>query len=439
MRRWITSCICVLLAGCSGPDEEIAMAWSNAFVVQGASVFDGERLVGVQDVVVRDGRIHSVGSSEDVPEWVPRTDGSGGTLIPGLIDGHTHHYSVEDLRRSLRFGVTTVIDMLTFPEDEAVLRTAASERNDVAGFYTNGIVATAPGGHGTEYGIEIPTVAAPEDAEAFVEARIANGADFLKIALNGQRAMMGMPTLDLPTAKALVDAGKKRGLLVVAHIETLDDVKLAVEAGVDGLVHVWRVPGAPDEIVALLQEHDVWVMPTLSVSGAPPDLKHAALEETSVTDFLEDELEAEYRPVALEELPPEVRAQVEGFLQAMGLEGLEDIVAYHLESVRALIEGGVELLVGSDAPAQAVVHGIGTVQELEFLVEAGMTPTEALSAGTSGNADAFGLTDRGRIAPGKRADLVLVPGDPTTDITVLRRLRSVWRGGVEFERDLTER
>ena len=90
------------------------------------------------------------------------------------------------------------------------------------------MLATAPGGHGTEFGTEIPTVSNPEEAIAFVKQRVVEGADFLKIVINGVRnAQTGMPTLDADTVHALVSAGHEADLMVLAHVESGDDVRLA--------------------------------------------------------------------------------------------------------------------------------------------------------------------------------------------------------------------
>jgi imidazolonepropionase-like amidohydrolase len=104
-------------------------------------------------------------------------------------------------------------------------------------------------------------------------------------------------------------------------------------------------------------------------------------------------------------------------------------------SVRRLHEAGVPILAGSDANADPATpfsppHGESLHTELGLLVDAGLTPVEALRAATSRAADAFGLTDRGAVEPGRRADLVLVDGDPTTDIRAAQRIKHVWAGGV---------
>jgi imidazolonepropionase-like amidohydrolase len=104
------------------------------------------------------------------------------------------------------------------------------------------------------------------------------------------------------------------------------------------------------------------------------------------------------------------------------------------EAIRAMTSRGVPVLAGTDAPAPGQTYGASVHREMELLVRAGLTPSQALVAATSAPARAFDLTDRGRIAPNLRADLVLVEGDPTTDILHTRRIVKVWKRGVEATR-----
>jgi imidazolonepropionase-like amidohydrolase len=105
-----------------------------------------------------------------------------------------------------------------------------------------------------------------------------------------------------------------------------------------------------------------------------------------------------------------------------------------VEAIRAMAARGVPVLAGTDAPAPGAAYGASIHRELELLVRSGLMPTQALVAATSAPARAFGLADRGRIAPGLRADLVLVEGDPTTDIHDTRRIVAVWKRGFEATR-----
>jgi imidazolonepropionase-like amidohydrolase len=105
-----------------------------------------------------------------------------------------------------------------------------------------------------------------------------------------------------------------------------------------------------------------------------------------------------------------------------------------LESVRRFHSAGVPLLAGDDAPNPGTAHGPGVYEEIDLLVQGGLTPAEALNAATALPAKIFALNDRGRIAPGLRADLLLLDGDPTQETRALRRVARIWKNGYEVER-----
>lgn len=155
----------------------------TGYVIEGARVFDGEQSLGVRTVQVQGSRIVAVGAL--VPAGVERIDGGGATLLPGLIDAHTHA-DVEMLGYALQFGVTTELDLFSFPQTMDAVRRAAAERTDIADVRSSSVGMTAPGGHPTQLrgGVddpELPTVSRPEDAAGFVDERIAEGADYIKV------------------------------------------------------------------------------------------------------------------------------------------------------------------------------------------------------------------------------------------------------------------
>jgi hypothetical protein len=290
-----------------------------------------------------------------------------------------------------------------------------------ADLFSAGTLVTAPGGHGTQFGIRIPTLAVPESAQAFVDAHIAEGSDYIKILYDDGRAYgMGIPTLDARTLRAAIEAAHRRGRLAVVHIGTLEDARTALEAGADGLVHLFldRPPDA--EFIQLAARRGAFVVPTLSVLGA--------LGRTGAGAALaEDARLAPY-------LTPMAAAGLrQSFPSRPGAPRLE--YAHARETVRLLHAAGVPILAGTDAPNPGTAHGASIHGELALLVEAGLSPVEALAAATSVPAREFRLEDRGRIAPGLRADLVLVDGDPTRDITATRNTVGVWKGGVRVDRD----
>ncbi len=354
---------------------------ASPFVVRDAAVFDGQRLLRGQDVLVRDGLIAAVSPHLDAPEDVEVVEGSGRTLLPGLIDAHVHVLKPDDLRTALTFGVTTELDMFTSPALVAAVKAeqAGGGGRDQADLRSAGILVTAPGGHGTEYGFPIPTLATPDEAQAFVDARIAEGSDYIKaVSDDGSAFGFSRPTLSRATLCAVVAAAHARGKPTIVHIATQRDFRDAVECGADGIAHVPTGESGP-ELAHLAASRPVFVQPTLAV-------------------------------VSAHEKTP-------------GQAG---------RAVRSLLAAGVTILAGTDAPNPPCEHGSGLHRELELLVEAGLTPLQALAAATSAPASAFHLTDRGRVSVGLRADLVLVDGDPTADIRKTRRIIAVWKRGLKL-------
>src|ERR1019366_2149423 len=237
-------------------------------VFRNARVFDGARVIPQADVLVRDGRIAAVGPNIAVPEGAQVIDSSGKTLLPGLIDAHAHVWTRAMLKQQLIFGVTTVLDMFTDVHFAAGRRKeqSAGQAADRAGLYSAGTLITAPGGHGTEYPIKIPTLSDPSEAQAFVDARIAEGSDYIKLVLDDGSAYGGhRPTLSKETLAAAIAAAHQRGKLAVVHIGTLQDAEDAINAGADGLAHLFVGAKSDPDFGGLVASHHAFVIPTLTV------------------------------------------------------------------------------------------------------------------------------------------------------------------------------
>ncbi len=390
----------------------------DATLIRHVRVFDGSKSLGARDVLVRNGRIAAIGGVVEAPSGALVVDGTNRTLLPGLIDSHTHAYG-DALADALSFGVTTALDMFTDPA-EAAARRAEQRAGPVparADLFSAGVLVTAPKGHGTEYGIPIPTIAAPESAQAFVDARIAEGSDYIKIILDdGSAYGIKLPTVSRATLVAVVKAAHARKKLAVVHVGTLADAREAIDAGADGLMHLF-VDRAPDaQFGKFVAAHHAFVVPTLTVLRSIAGT--AAGSELAADARLAPYLGAAGRSTLLSSFPFKITVSY----------------AAAEESVKQLKAAGATILAGTDAPNAGTAHGISMHRELELLVHAGLTPTEALTAATSAPARAFSLRDRGTIAVGQRADLLLVEGDPTQDIMATRAIVSIWKGGVAFDR-----
>ena len=416
------SLICTATAGAQQSTTP-PTAISGSVLIQNVRLFDGERVVPRTSVLVTNGRIARVAPTITAPSGTPVVDGTGKTLLPGLIDSHTHTWGTA-LRDAAVFGVTTVLDMFTDPTTAAEYRKldGTSAGRETADFRSAGVLVTAPKGHGTEYGMAIPTISSPNEAQAFVDARIAEGSDYIKIVYDDGHAYdLKMPTVDKATLKAVVDASHARRRMAVVHIGDQAAARDAIEVGADGLVHLFTdgPPGA--DFAKSVASHKAFVIPTLSVLESITWGKggEALTKDARLAPYI--------RPENAEGLK-------RTFPKRAGSTSTRDLPAA-LETVRQLRAAGVPILAGTDAPNPGTAHGVSMHRELELLVQAGLTPVEALRSATSIPARTFALADRGRIATGLRADFVLVNGDPTTNILATRDIAAVWKRGVTIDRD----
>ena len=391
--------------------------------IRNARVFDGSGVIDATDVLVRDGAIEHVGRNLPSPDGAVVIDATGKTLLPGLIDCHVHILSAGVLRQAAAFGVTTELDMFMPVDLARQLRSGDEAKNfSRADFRTAATLATAPKGHGTQYGVPIETLTAPEQAEKFVDARVAEGADHIKIVYDDGRSVgMKFAKLSRETMAALVAAAHAKGKLAVVHVTDRASAREAIDAGADGLVHVFVDEPADTAMLKLAREKNIFVIPTLAVmenygrAGTADDTPLAA--DPRLAPLMTTEDAAALR----------VRFPRRGNVTAT--------VKTALDNVRALHAAGVRVLAGTDVPNPGTMHGVSLHREIEVLVEAGLTPIDALRAATAAPAEAFKLADRGRIAAGKRADLLLVDGDPTTDVRATRAIDAVWIAGRKFDRD----
>jgi imidazolonepropionase-like amidohydrolase len=399
-----------------------AQSEAGATLFHHVRVFDGTHNLGVRDVLISNGRISAIAANISAPSGATVMDGAGATLLPGLIDSHTHVFG-DALQQALAFGVTTELDMFTDPRFAAAMRAEQKAGNVAtrADLYSAGYLATAPGGHGTEYGMPVPTIASPDSAQAWVDARIAEGSDYIKIIIDdGSAYGMRLPTLSSDVVAALAKAAHARGKLAVAHIGTLAEARMAIDAGVDGLEHLF-VDRAPDpDFGRFVAAHHAFVTPTLTVLRSITD-------SSGVAALASDPALSPY-------ISASSRSTIDARFHFVKRPGMTMSHDYPEAAVKQLVAANVPILAGTDAPNPGTAHGIAIHRELELLVNAGLTPSQALAAATSTPARIFSLTDRGTISVGKRADLLLVAGDPTTDITATRSIRGIWKGGVAFTR-----
>jgi len=382
-----------------------APAWADRFAITGATVFDGTGAPPAEAVVVvNDGLIESVIPGTKAPRGVKTVSAKGLALLPGFFDVHTHYTPngspgapPQISAAYVAAGVTTVNDFHQPPEAFAFRR---EWQKDFPGPHVNLTARTStPGGHGADWADQNTTrwINTPEAAKAAIEELSVYKPDFIKAFTDGWRYGSGIDntSMNLPTLTALVEAAHAHGLRVGTHTVTVDKGKIAAEAGVDIIVHALQDVPVDQSTIDMMVQHKTSFAPTLAV----------------------------YEP-AKPGQPPPSKSQ---------LAQREPKFKIALANVKTLHDAGIRIVTGTDAGMPGTVHGVSTLREMELLVQAGLTPVEALVAGTGAAAGAMGQTDRGVIAPGKRADIVLIKGKPWETIAdVYKTERTYVDGKVMF-------
>ncbi len=364
----------------------------------------------------------------EVPVGAAIINAQGATLMPGLIDAHVHT-DFDGLRDALLFGVTTELEMNG--RWSAKQRKEIAERNDIADLRSPGMGITPPGGHPTQYMnsssnlllrffFRYPFVSTPDEAAKFVARQVAGGADYIKIFIEDGACVgfPGLPVLNDENLFAAVKEAHRFDKMAIAHVTTVAGGERAIAAGVDGLAHLFFDRQPTPEFVAAIASSGAFVVPTLvTISTAFGNSAAALAADKRVSSRLSKKW--------LDSLSRSMNVYPQG--------KLKDAYA----SVMTLHKAGVDILAGSDVSEPlpilgGLAHGASLHHELQLLVAAGLTPIEALRAATSVPARRFGLADRGRIAPGARADLLLVDGDPMTNIADTLSIRAVWRRGAQL-------
>ena len=421
--------VALILSVCPIPALSQSQTIEIPQLIQDVRVFDGERVFEHRNVLIENGKISRISDASLKVQRAEIVDGHGKTLLPGLFDAHVHMpEKMEDAaRQALELGVTTQLDMFNGGDRlKKIKQMEAEDQRDLAYVRTAGVGATAPGGHPTQMGGgPIPTLTKPEEAQAWVDARIAEGSSYIKIIHDDGSTWnwphKPVPMLDNATMRAVVEAAHKRGKLTVVHALSEPQARDAIEAGADGLAHIFEgEPSSPD-FGQFAASHHVFVIATLSTiywdcgKSEGPNL----LADPYVGPFIH---QAWRHGMEIPKIDPSKNHQCNSTDDA----------------IHQLIASHVTILVGTDAPIPGTTYGASVHGEMMLLVRDGLTPVQALAGATSIPARIFHLDDRGSIREGLRADLVLVQGDPTTNILATRQIAAVWKKGVPVQRKKSE-
>jgi imidazolonepropionase-like amidohydrolase len=393
-------------------------------------------------VIIRDGRIVAVGSSTatPVPSGAEVVDYTGKTIMPGLISDHSHvgifiglkaapeNYNRDAILRQLKqleaYGITTVmalgLNSPLFYELRPELHAGRLPGADIFGADQGiGAVGGAPPASVVPVGenqVSRPSTA--DTARETIRQMAARKTDMVKIWLDGGGLM---PKVPAEVYSAAIDEAHKNGLRVAAHIYDLDDAKAIVRAGVDVVAHGVRDKPVDAEFIDMMKARSVWYVSTIVLD---------------YTNFIfADQPPWVGEPFFQRALHPAVRAQFddpvyrERTLAMPATANNRAAVATNKQNLKTLQDAGVQIGFGSDSGVGLRIPGVAEHLELALIVESGLTPMQAITNATSNAAKLLKLDDRGVLATGKLADLLVVDADPIADIANSRKIHAVWHRG----------
>lgn len=418
------------------PQESAPASDVIAFVGVDVVPMDSERILDEQTVLVRGDRIAAMGPTGTltVPAGATVINGRGKYLMPGLADMHVHILAPNEMPLYLAHGVTTVRNMAGFPmhlEMREQIATGAllGPTMYTAGPAIDGVPPYWPGSG---------SIDDPARAEPMVVEQKQGNYDFLKLYMN----------LDAPSYAAVIAAARKHGMKTAGHVPTALGIGEVLEHPIDSLEHLWAYFLPPSTAASLQTGPEILSVEAqswLDVSEAQMQELARALAQAGIWSCATltvrrrgptvENLEAAW--VGMEEryVPPLIKKfwlEENGFLKLSAQDHRILRMSYGKMQamVRALRAAGARILLGTDTPNPFVLPGLSAHEELENLVAAGLTPYEALRAGTRDAAEFMDAAGEfGAIAEGMRADLLLLDGDPLADVANSRKITGVMLRG----------
>ena len=453
--RWFaTLAIALLLAACGGGNDAPAEDAQS-----GTVFFEGGRLIlgdgGVIEsggMLVEGGRIVAVGdlAAMSVPAGTRTVDLTGKSVIPALIDAHAHlgyesttawgadEYTrenmVENLERYAYYGFGAVFSAGSDPDDFALDIQRAQQAGEIGGARFVFAAGMAPPGQGPNNQFLVHTgaiaerlgmtvlrgVTTPAEAETAVAEVAAKNIPFVKIWVDDRGGSQRKLAPEL--YRAIISAARAHGIDVVVHQQGTGDMPGLLQAGVAGFLHGRLGPTLDAALAARIREAGAFLVPNLGL---------AELRRERVADdpFLQEAV----RPEVVARLAQAFDERQQAAAGSGGGGGANEEALR--ESMGHLLAAGVDVMLGTDAGA-VPDHFFGYTghRELEIFVRLGMPPADAIEAATSRPAARLGLDDMGTLAPGKRADFVVLDANPLEDIRNTRSISAVWLGGAEVDR-----
>ncbi len=359
------------------------------FVIENVKLFDGNNVFEHANVYVKDGLIAQIDTFKTKIDgkYNYLISGHNKTIIPGLINAHTHPQSRRDLNDAARAGILTVFDLLRIDEDSIPVFKVLGEKANYANYYTAGIGADMPNAVIKHY-IQKTNPWAPltkKGVELFIADRIKSKVDFIKIY---QDSRLPEKFSDSIFDKLISEAHKEK-LMAVVHSELLKDACYEFKHGADIIAHAWFDSLITNNELKKWEQRNFYIIPTLLV--------HVSIKK---------------------QLNPKSYTLTEEQM---------------INEIGRLYKAGITIVAGSDSPADNLNFTTDFYKELELYARAGMTTIDVLKSATINPSKAFKIKDKGIIKEGLSADFVLINGDLLNDMKKIYEIESVWKKGTRIK------
>jgi len=411
-------------------------------IITGATLIDGTGRAPVKDsvIVIEGARIKQVGAKSEVkiPKDAILIDARGKFLTSGLADMHNHLrdgslnpspiISLNLLKRLLAFGVTTVFDpQLSLRPFVKLKAETASDNSPYPRFFATGPLITVKGGSLSPFEVRSPET--PEEARAVIKELKASNVDAIKLSYDDVTWAIKnpRPMLKAEIVKTIIQEAHGQGLKVFVHAPMLEQAKVVLRVGADGLMHGIIDKPVDDEFIALMKKNRACYVSTLAMFEAVSDIANWVSREAaydSKITYPSSVIEAFTSNAALE--------QIESFLTNSAF------TKTHLPTLRAnlkrVTDAGILIVAGTDTGFYGVFPGVASHLELILHAEAGLKTDDIIKAATINAERMIGREkDYGTIEAGKVADLLILDANPLDDIRNIKQIHRVIKGGTVFD------
>lgn len=360
-------------------------AQAEYVVIKDVNIFTGSEYIENTNLVFEKGVIKNIAKEIKIPPYAIVVDGADYTIVPPLVNAHVHIWGPLNLKDALEVGIFANMDMHTTDYFAAQNR-LYNDSLYYSRYYSANSGLTVPGGHGTQFGIEVPTVNDTMDARTFVQNRVMAKADFIKILKEPF-----MSTVSREQTADAIDEAHKLGKMVVSHVSKLENAVELTEQGVDGFAHIWWDAHATDAELDSMLAADVFMIPTLAVT-------EKALEMGEEQGWAEH-----YLP--FEELIDEL-----GRIHSLG----------------------IPILCGTDSPNFMLNYTDAIFKEMELLSKAGLSNEEVLQSATTNIYKAFKMEGFSELKEGASASFLIVKGNPVKNISDIKNEKKIFKQGVQL-------